>query len=78
MDRTEIFCHVDDFYGAFGKDWTGKDSIGCFFGFKLHLVVNDIGEILSFRITRANVDARSLMQGLFGRIYGERGYISQD
>lgn len=59
-----------------------KDSIGWFFGFKLHLVVNDIGEILSFRITRANVDDRSLvpemMHGLFGRLYGDRGYISQD
>lgn len=59
-----------------------KDSVGWFFGFKLHLVVNDIGELLAFRITKANVDDRSLvpdmMHGLFGRLYGDRGYISQD
>ena len=60
----------------------GKDSIGWFFGFKLHLVINDIGEILAFRITPANCDDRSMvasmMQGLFGRLYGDKGYISKN
>ena len=36
----------------------GKSAIGWFFGFKLHLVVNDKGEIIKFLITPANVDDR--------------------
>ncbi|MDD2817098.1 MAG: transposase [Thiotrichaceae bacterium] len=34
----------------------GKSSTGWFYGFKLHLLVDDCGHILSFRITRGNVD----------------------
>ena len=37
----------------------GKSSTGWFYGFKLHLLVDDCGEILSFRITRGNVDDRT-------------------
>ncbi|MDD2814273.1 MAG: transposase [Thiotrichaceae bacterium] len=33
----------------------GKSSTGWFYGFKLHLLVDDCGHILSFRITRGNV-----------------------
>ncbi len=36
----------------------GKTSTGWFFGFKLHVVVNDRGEILSFCLTPGNVDDR--------------------
>lgn len=59
-----------------------RDSIGWYFGFKLHLVINDMGEILSFRVTPANCDDRNtvedMMHGLFGRLYGDRGYISKN
>ncbi|RMD04387.1 IS982 family transposase [Clostridium autoethanogenum] len=34
----------------------GKSSTGWFYGFKLHSVVNDKGEILSFYLTHGNVD----------------------
>lgn len=59
----------------------GKTSTGWFFGFKLHLVVNDRGEILSFYITPGNVDDRKpvsrLVKQLFGKLFGDKGYISQ-
>ena len=59
----------------------GKTSMGWFYGFKLHLVVNDRGELLAFRITPGNVDDREpvpeLTQGLTGKLIGDRGYISQ-
>ena len=34
----------------------GKGSMGWFYGFKLHLIVNDRGELLSFFLTSGNVD----------------------
>ena len=59
----------------------GKTSMGWFFGFKLHLVVNDEGELLAFRVTPGNVDDRQPVQkltaGLGGQLFGDRGYISQ-
>jgi hypothetical protein len=59
----------------------GKTSTGWFFGFKLHLVVNDRGEILQFCITPGNVDDRKpvpkLVKKLFGKLFGDKGYISQ-
>jgi hypothetical protein len=36
----------------------GQSSLGWFFGFKLHLVINELGEILAFRLTPANVNDR--------------------
>jgi hypothetical protein len=55
--------------------------MGWFYGFKLHLVVNDIGELLALRLTFANVDDRvpvaELAKGLFGKLFGDKGYISQ-
>jgi hypothetical protein len=62
IDSTPIrVCHIKRekshkvFKGLAAK---GKSTIGWFFGFKLHLVVNDKGEIIKFLITQANVDDR--------------------
>lgn len=59
----------------------GKNSVGWHFGFKLHLIVNDRGELLAFKLTPANTDDRQpvpdLTQDLFGKLFGDRGYISQ-
>ena len=59
----------------------GKTSMGWFFGFKLHLVVNDRGELLQFCITPGNVDDRKpvprLAKNLFGKLFGDKGYISK-
>jgi hypothetical protein len=58
----------------------GKSSIGWFFGFKLHLIINDKGELLSFQVTPGNVDDRvpvkDLVKEIFGKLYGDKGYIS--
>ena len=58
----------------------GKTSVGWFYGFKLHLVVNDRGELLAFCLTPGNVDDRRpvprLVRRLFGKLFGDRGYLS--
>ena len=59
----------------------GKSSMGWFFGFKLHLIVNDCGELLSIMLTPGNVDDRkpvpTLVKDLFGKLFADKGYISQ-
>jgi hypothetical protein len=59
----------------------GKSSMGWFYGFKLHLVINDCGELLSCHLTPGNVDDRRpvphLVKDLWGRLFGDKGYISQ-
>jgi hypothetical protein len=59
----------------------GKGSMGWFYGLKLHLVVNDRGEILACQVTPGNTDDRkpvtALCKGLFGKLVADRGYISQ-
>ena len=59
----------------------GKSTMGWFFGFKLHLIVNDRGEILAFCLTPGNVDDRQpvpeMSKELFGKLFGDKGYISQ-
>jgi hypothetical protein len=59
----------------------GKNSIGWFFGFKLHLIINEHGELLAFKVTTANIDDRKPVKGmtgkLFGKLFGDKGYISK-
>lgn len=61
----------------------GKSTMGWFYGFKLHIVINDKGEILSFCVTQANVDDReplkneSFLKQIFGKLFGDKGYISE-
>ena len=59
----------------------GKTSVGWFYGFTLHLVVNDRGELLAFQMTPGHVDDRQpvprLVKGLTGKLFGDRGYLSQ-
>jgi IS5 family transposase len=56
--------------------------MGWFFGFKLHLIINDCGEILSCKITPGNVDDRthlpSMAQGISGQMFGDKGYIKKE
>ncbi|KFJ70671.1 transposase DDE domain protein [Francisella tularensis subsp. novicida] len=42
----------------------GKTSTGWFFGFKLHLLTNHIGEIVSINISQGNKDDRSFLTNL--------------
>jgi len=59
----------------------GKTSTGWFFGFKLHLLVNDRGELLTFALSPGNTDDRRpvpmLVKRLFGKIFADKGYLSQ-
>ena len=59
----------------------GKTSTGWFFGFKLHLIVNDCGELLNITITAANTDDRkplpALLVAAFGKVIADEGYVSK-
>ncbi len=59
----------------------GKTSLGWFYGFKLHIVINHHGELLACQLTPGNVDDRrpvlKLAEGLWGRLFGDKGYLSQ-
>lgn len=61
----------------------GKTSTGWFYGFKLHLIINECGEIVSFMITPGNVADNNasivtkLARKCFGKLWGDRGYISK-
>lgn len=61
----------------------GKSTMGWYFGFKLHLLCNECGELLNFVLTKANVDDRNEMvfnsfeKNIFGKLYADKGYISQ-
>lgn len=72
MKRNKVFDGVAEI---------GKSTIGWFFGFKLHIVVNEVGGLLSVRFTKGNVDDRSpvleMVKDLFGKLFGDKGYISK-
>ena len=59
----------------------GKTSVGWFYGFKVHLVVNEFGELLNVKLTPGNTDDRKpvpdLLAGLFGKVFADRGYVSK-
>jgi len=58
----------------------GKTSTGWFFGFKLHLVINHLGELMAVNITAGNTDDRKLVhelvKNLKGKLVGDKGYIA--
>ena len=60
----------------------GKTTSGWFYGFKLHLIINEKGEILAFQLTPANVAdvsvVEALTKGIFGKLFGDKGYISAE
>jgi hypothetical protein len=77
-------CHVRRIYRhkVFkGLAERGKTSMGWFFGFKLHLVINHKGELVSFCFSKGNVDDRTpleqLFKGLQGLGVGDKGYLSK-
>lgn len=60
----------------------GKSTMGYFYGFKLHLVINERGELLNFVITPGNIDDREPLKNkrfikkITGKLYGDKGYVS--
>ena len=56
--------------------------MGWFFGFKLHVIVNDQGELLAFMLTTGNTRDLSVVPDLVkgkitGKLFGDKGYLSQ-
>ena len=87
VDSTTLpVCHIkrEKQHKVFkGIAQKSKSTMGWFFGFKIHLIINDKGEILSFCFSRANVDDRDpqimsiMTKEIFGKLFGDRGYIDQ-
>ena len=59
----------------------GKSSYGWFMGFKLHLIINNHGQVMAIKITQGNKSdlsvAEKLSKDLLGKLYGDKGYISK-
>lgn len=60
----------------------GKSSMGWFYGFKLHMVINHKGEVMAVRITKGNVDDRTpvdeMTAKLKGTLYADKGFIGKE
>ena len=62
----------------------GRSSIDWFYGFKLHMIINDKSEIIAIKITKGNTDDRKafeemvIKKDLKGKCYADKGYISKD
>ena len=63
---------------------SGKGTMGWCHGFKLHLLCNDSGEVITFSLTGANLDDRDsrvwtvFAKVLYGKVFADRGYIKQE
>lgn len=72
MSRNKVFKNIAKI---------GKSTIGWFFGFKLHLIINEKGGLLSVKITTGSTDDRSyvveMVNNIFGKLFGDKGYISK-
>jgi hypothetical protein len=85
VDSTHLpICHIKREYihKVFrGVARKSKSTMGWFFGFKLHMIVNRVGHPISFSLTHANCDDRKAPDGLFskifGKLFGDRGYIGK-
>jgi hypothetical protein len=59
----------------------GKSTMSWFFGFKLHIVINEVGELLAFKLTSGNTDDRAPVKYLtkdnIVKCFGDKGYISK-
>lgn len=61
----------------------GRTSTGWFYGLKLHLVVNNLGQTMNFTFTSGNVSdsnpevLRHVLLKLKGNCYGDKGYLSK-
>ncbi len=85
IDSTKIsVCHIirakrNQVFDSIAQH--GKGTMGWFYGFKLHLIVNHFGEILAVKITEGNIDDRKpvpdMASPLSGKLYGDKGYLGK-
>lgn len=73
MSRNKVFSGIAK---------KAKSTMGWFFGFKLHLIVTEQGDLVAVKLTKANTDDRApvldLIQNVFGKLFGDKGYISKE
>lgn len=73
--------HSNKVFAGFAK--RGKSSTGWFYGLKIHLIINELGQIMNFMLTPANVMdnneqvLKKMLKGLKGKCFGDKGYISK-
>ena len=59
----------------------GKTSMGWFYGFKVHLIIDGHGNIINFVITKGNVADNNadlitqITDKIYGKVYGDKGYL---
>ncbi len=85
IDSTSLkVCHIKRAYnhktfkGFAEKSYT---SVGWFYGFKLHLVIDAYGNIVDFCLSKGNkhdtICLDKLNKNIKGLLFGDKGYISQ-
>lgn len=73
--------HSNKVFEGFAKH--GKSSTGWFYGLKIHLIINELGQIMNFMVTSANVAdnnetlLKKMLLGLKGKCFGDKGYIAK-
>ena len=87
IDSTKIpVCHYNRRYShkVFdGIAQAGKTSTGWFFGLKIHLIINHLGDLIRVEITPGNVAdnkhelLKKMLSGLKGTILGDKGYLTK-
>ena len=67
----------------------GKSSMGWFYGFKLHFIINNKGELMNFKLTKGNVFDNTVIEDLVkynnnnnkqksNKLFGDKGYICKE
>ena len=61
---------------------SGKNLNGWYYGFKLHIIINDFMEIVAVKFTDASMHDievldEHMVRGLYGWLVGDKGYISK-
>ena len=74
MSVCKLISHVDDFCQWLGTrehaKLLGVTRMGWFCGFKLHLIVNDQGELLAVQLTPGNSDDRKPVRQMTKKLWG--------
>lgn len=80
VDSTNIeVCHIirAKFKVFEGVACHGRGTMG----FKLHLIINHLGELVALKLTKGNEDDRTpvpeMADAIWGKLYGDKGYISK-
>ena len=86
MDSTQLnVCHPkriksNKVFKGLAK--IGRSTKGWFFGFKLHIIIDHMGNLMNVKITKGNTDDRtpvlSMTEGMRGFLFADKGYISKE